>query len=221
MKKTIMSLVMLSICFLMTACSSKEQEKKLEEVFEAYIQCIKGYVNNAEYDVADRIRYTLVYINEDDIPDLAISEGNAHASGVRVYFYNFDQKETVDTGERYGENGGFDYYERKSLIYDYYYGNGGYSNICFCKINLDYKVTRSRWFIYYGGGYGGPQYAIDSEEVSEKEYEKAYKEDAPEFVDDDIIRVDRDGMKGDYQICCSENVINAFYDILERINKKD
>ena len=216
-KNTLISIVLLCICLIMTGCSDKEQDnKKLEEAFQGYIQCIKDYVDTAEYDVKERIRYTLIYINDDDVPELAISEGESHAAGVRVFFYDFESKNVVDTGERYGENGGFYYYDRKNMIYDYYFGNGGYANVCFCKIGSDYKLTRSRWFVYYGGGNGDPRYWIDFEEVSPEEYDKAYREDVPEFVDDDIIRVDRENMKGNYQTCCSENAIRVFYEILER-----
>ncbi len=208
--------VLLLICLMSTGCSGNNLDKKLEEAFEAYIQCIKDYVNNAEYNMADRIRYTLVYINEDNIPELAISEGDAHASGVRVYFYDFDLKKTVDTGERYGENGGFAYFERKNMIYDYYFGNGGFGNACFCKIDFDYIVTRSRWFTYHGDIDGNNYYWIDFEDASKDEYEKAYQEDAPVFENDEIVRVDREDMEGDYQTCCSENAIGLFYEIFEK-----
>lgn len=218
MKKILLAMALLCACLFMTECLGKEQDnKKLEEVFEAYIQCIKDYVNNAEFDVADRIKYTLVYINDDDIPELAISEGDAHASGVRVYFYDFDRKETVDTGERYGENGGFDYYDGKNMIYDYYFGNGGFGNVCFCSIS-EYKATRSRWFTYYCDTSGKKHYWIDFEEVSKDEYDKAYQEDAPEFVDD-IIRVERDDMKGDYQTCCGKNALTLFFNIMDSHEK--
>ena len=143
MKKTLLSIIMLGIFLFLTGCTDKATDEKLEEAFTAYIQCIKDYVNNAEYDVSDMIKYTLVYINDDSIPELAISEGDSHTTGVRVYFYDFDRKKTVDTGESYGENGGFDYYDRKNMIYDHYFGNGGYGNTCFCSIGTDYKVTRS------------------------------------------------------------------------------
>lgn len=219
MKKVILLIVLLSICLSITGCSGKERDnKKFEEVFEAYIQCIKDYVSNTEYDAADRIRYTLVYINEDDIPELAISEGNSHASGVRVYFYDFDRRETVDTGERYGENGGFDYYDRKSMIYDYYFGNGGFGNVCFCNIS-EYKATRSRWFTYYGDTSGKDHYWIDFEEVSKEEYEKAYQEDTLGFADADIVRVGREDMEGTYQNCNGENAVKSFFEIMD-LSKK-
>lgn len=213
MKKTIYFFELICVCYFMIGCSEKELDKKLEETFEAYIQCIKDYVSHAEYDASDSIRYTLVYINDDNIPELAISEGNSHAAGVRIYYYDFNQKKVIDTGDRYGENGGFSYYNRKSMIYDHYFGNGGYDNACFCYFGSDYKVTRGRWFTSYSDE-KSLHYWIDFEETSKEEYDKAYTEDAQKLADQDMISVVREDMMGNYQICCSKDAIIIFCQML-------
>lgn len=61
------------------------------------------YQRVSEYDISDKVRYTLTYVNDDDIPEFVLSEGDSHAVGVRVYFYDFDQKKVIDNGERYGK----------------------------------------------------------------------------------------------------------------------
>ena len=218
MIKKIIVLVCMVICISITACSSTGSDKILEEVFKGYNACIKEYVESSEYDISDKVRYTLAYINDDDIPELVLSEGDSHASGVRVYFYDSDQKKVIDNGERYGNNGGFSYFEKKNLIYDYYFGNGGYGNVCFCSIGseTDFKVTRSKWFTSWVDEEGGSHYAIDFEEVDEEVYEKTYAAEAPEFVEDEIKILEREDMKGDYQTCMGENSIDFLYMVINR-----
>ena len=206
----------LLVCLLSTGCSEGRLDGRLEEPFNAYIQAIKDYVGSSEYDVSGDIRYTLAYIDGDEIPELILSESSSHASGVRIYFYDFEQKKVVDLGDRFGELGGFSYYEKKSTIYDYYFGNGGYGNICFCKIGQDYRVSRSRYFTYYRDEKVTSHYYIDFAEVTQGEYDKAFAEDAPGFVEDKTITIEREDMVGDYRTCCSEDAVEFFFQILKR-----
>ena len=219
-RRTFIGMILL-IGLLLTGCSGDNLDKKLEEAFEGYIGYIKDFVTNSEYDIADRIKYTLAYIDNDEIPELVISTGEAHASGVRICFYDYENKRVADTGENFCQNGDFDsYYERKSCIFDYYFGNGGYFNVCFARIGSgpDYKVTRSRYFTECSelvDNNWKNHYYIDFEEVTKEEYDKAYFEDAPEFVKQDIVTITREDMQGNYQMCCNQYAKSLFYDILK------
>ena len=220
-KKNLIFIGLLLICLLSTGCSGDKQDERLEEAFEAYVQAIKDYVTDSENFVAEQIKYSLAYINDDDIPELILSTGISHAAGVRIYFYDFDQKKVVDTGERYGENGDFEsFYERKSTIFDWYFGNGGYGNFSFCEIGADYKLAkRSRFFTTYSDTDGNPHYYIDFKEVSEEEYEKIYKEEAPSFADQqEKLSIYREDMPGDYQTCCSEDAVKLFFKMVKSDN---
>lgn len=70
------------------------------------------------------IRYTLAYINDDDIPELLYMEGNFHAAGVHVLICD-DHGNVCDIGE-FGEYGNFAYKERAGKILSYTMNNGVY-----------------------------------------------------------------------------------------------
>ena len=55
-------------------------------------------------------------------------------------------------------------------------------------MGADFKVTRSKWFTYYSDTSGNEYYLVDFEEFSKEEYEKAYQEDAPDFVSEHLIK---------------------------------
>ena len=213
-KKLVVEIVLLA-SLMLVGCSGNKRDKELREVFDAYVQGIKDYVQSSEYDVSGQIRYTLAYIDgDDDIPEMVLSEGSAHTSGVRIFFYDPVQKKAVDSGERYGELGGFSYYEKKSTIYDFVFGNGGYGNVSFCKITPN-KVTRSPYFTYYCDADDVSHYYIDFTEVSQDDYDEKYAKYAPEFANEEPVTVERADMKGDYQACCSEDTVELFFEMMD------
>ena len=224
MRKKATVFLALIMCALIVGCSDNDLDKNIEEAFKGYVQYIKEFVDDSEFDISNQVRYTLAFIDDDDIPELVISTGQAHASGIKICFYDNDNKRVVDTGENFCQNGDFEsYYERKSCIYDYYFGNGGYFSVRFCRIGNapDYKVTQSRYFTEWSDSEWNSHYAIDFEEVSKEEYYKAYTEDAPEFVKQDTITIKREDMQGDYQDCCSEDAMELFFQMLQEMKIKD
>lgn len=69
----------------------------------------------------DEPRFLLVYIDGDNIPELIISEGNDHVSGVHVYTYYNNSVEEVGY---YGEYGSICYDEGENKFYRQFNGMG-------------------------------------------------------------------------------------------------
>ncbi|MDE5892582.1 MAG: hypothetical protein K2H45_06650 [Acetatifactor sp.] len=67
------------------------------------------------------IRFELVFIDEDDIPELLIFLDDCHAAGVEVFTYTDDS--VVGLGE-FGSFGKMQYVEKGGMIFDHYMGQG-------------------------------------------------------------------------------------------------
>ena len=66
-------------------------------------------------------KFGLVFIDEDDIPELLIFEDDCHAAAVEVYTYVQDQ--VVELGF-FGSFGKMQYVEKGGMIFDHYMGQG-------------------------------------------------------------------------------------------------
>ena len=90
----------------------------VEKAIEAYVSVIKEKEADPQYPF---LGYTLIHLDEDEIPELAIAYGGSHADGVG--FYGFDgsaANEICFTGSL-----GTAYYEKGSgLVYGWYTGQG-------------------------------------------------------------------------------------------------
>ena len=67
------------------------------------------------------IRFELVFIDEDDSPELLIFLDDCHAAGVEVFTYTDDS--VVGVGE-FGSFGKMQYVEKGDMIFDHYMGQG-------------------------------------------------------------------------------------------------
>ena len=179
------------------AASGSGNSSKINDVYKAYEQALKDYSKSENADYPEGIKYTLVFVDGDDIPELAVSEGSAHASGVRLFFYDAEKKKATDLGESFGENGGFMYYERLSMIYDYYFGHG-IGGLRFSSIDKNHKVSKSDIF---SQGYNWEDkfaYYVNNEECSKSDYDKAYKSASAGADESKLVTVEREDMKGTY-----------------------
>lgn len=61
--------------------------------------------------------FRLVYIDDNDVPELLIMEDSSHAAGVRVYTYY--QNKVVEVGE-FGSTGNMFYAEKQGKIHSYF-----------------------------------------------------------------------------------------------------
>lgn len=89
---------------------------------EAYAQFLTAYMTTKEYD-KNYSRFQLLYIDNDDIPELAITSSSSHVASVSLYGY--DHGNVVYIGD-FSEFGNFMYSERGSIIKSNNFFNGHY-----------------------------------------------------------------------------------------------
>lgn len=86
----------------------------------AYAQFLERYVSEYGEEIGFE-RMCLGYVDDNDVPELFISEGADHASSVKVYtFENNIVTELCDTGSF----GAVNYFEREGILCGYYMGMG-------------------------------------------------------------------------------------------------
>ncbi len=78
------------------------------------------------------VRICLGFIDEDDLPELFLCQGDATAAGVSIYTIDSCTKEVVFLGE-FSQFGNCTFTERKNRIWSQY-GNQGYYQECFSMI---------------------------------------------------------------------------------------
>jgi hypothetical protein len=128
---------------------------------EAYSDALQGYegilddVNRiAQSDGVYHTRFGLVYIDEDDIPELVVSYGSMHICGIYVYRYDRYLDEVISYGE-FGSSGQLLYYEKKGFI-EYQDGNQGYftSHLTMIPDDGSDAELKEAWIIDGSGRYG-------------------------------------------------------------------
>lgn len=144
------------------------QVSEQTEALKAYAKTLAEY---AENEYAQPYRFSLIYLDEDDTPELVIFTGEIHMDGANLYIY--EQGQSVYVGI-FGQWGAAGYQEKKGIIFhEYDQGGHGYTGIC--KID-GAEVTLLQEFEYVQLELeDGPEevdyiYRIDGREVSWKEY---------------------------------------------------
>lgn len=104
-----------------------EISEKAEEILSADIPNEKAYIpayvevirqQEAEYDIPNRLSYDLIYLDEDEIPELVLGVSGYWVS---VYTYADGEVYTVIDGWGYGAmgNSGYDYLPQENVIRNY------------------------------------------------------------------------------------------------------
>lgn len=148
-----------------------EEEKK---VLLAYAEYLQKFYEEYPYKT-DGIKYDLVFIDSDNIPELAIIPSAAHAFGVIICVYN--DGNVVETGE-YGSFGRCRFNSYENLIFSTYY-EAGEEESFFYRIEGTERVellALHRTPQYEGLEYIGRYYEVDGTEVSEEVYEQVCEE---------------------------------------------
>ncbi len=133
-----------------------------------------------EYDGCDP-RLDLVYLDDDDLPELALAQDWYHAAGVR--FFTVIGGEVKDIGEEgygFGEYGTAYYKERGSIVESGYYGMGALSVELF-KVNEDASIEPLKsWYEYenidWDSNISEFIYMVDGVPVEEEEYNDTVSE---------------------------------------------
>lgn len=134
-----------------------------EEVKESYATLLRDHMNQyPEY--SDTAVFQLIYVDDDDIPELAIADQSSWGSGVALYTYIDGHTQLL--GEKLGSNGTVYYKDRENIIlskinkdtgdaYEYMIDNGVLIPLRHSTLKMD------------SDGY--ISYTIDGEEVSTEE----------------------------------------------------
>ena len=148
-----------------------EEEKK---VLLAYAKYLQKFYEECPYE-KDGIKFDLVFIDIDNIPELAIIPSDAHASGVVISVYNGGN--VVETGE-FGSFGKCRFNSYENLIFSTHMGQGEETSF-FYRIEGTERVELLALHSapqYEGFQDIGQYYEVDGPEVSEEVYAQVCKE---------------------------------------------
>ena len=148
-----------------------EEEKK---VLLAYAKHLQKFYEEYPYET-DGIKFDLVFIDIDNIPELAIIPSEAHAFGVIICVYNGGN--VVETGE-FGSFGRCRFNSYENLIFSTHMGQGEEESF-FYRLDGTESIellALHRTPQYEEFQYIGECYEIDGNEVSEEVYKQVCEE---------------------------------------------
>lgn len=99
---------------------------------ESYVKAVNAFNNSigkATFDTLDSVygydhaRFSIAYIDEDDIPELLCGLGDNHTCGIHVFKYDAGTDSVVCVGE-FGSSGNMSFSEKKNRIHSSYGNNG-------------------------------------------------------------------------------------------------
>lgn len=141
------------------------------EVLEGYGAFLTEYVpHRTESDSKEVPGFALIYLNDDDAPELIVIEGYAHACGASVYTY--EKGEVIPVGV-YGQYGCMAYREKDGIVFDDYDTGGNmYSNVYQIEGKKETLLQSysERWEFPEEGEELQYTYTVDGKEVSEEQY---------------------------------------------------
>lgn len=160
-----------------TTSTEATTAQKTDDYMAVYNKYLKDLKRNKD---TEYMSFGLAYINDDDIPELLVSQDIIHASGV-VVVSCVDGK-AVETDE-YGSNGDLIYGERSSIIVSEQIGSGTvYGEVYRLSENGTTKEILRYADNHYDAEWSDKEesYSINNKEVSKEEYEKQKKNAIPE-----------------------------------------
>lgn len=173
----------LCVCLVLGGCGGKEEISKaagwdeqeqgvtVPEGFElaAYEAVLADWAPEKSQE-PDAACFALIYLDEDEIPELAVIAGWAHASGVNIY--TCEQGEAVFVG-KYGQYGAMGYRPGEGIIFDDYDQGGNlYSRVY--QIHRGSAVLLSSYSLHNQFEEIGESavYRVDGQKVSREEYQE-------------------------------------------------
>ena len=128
-------------------CYKVNEVKKNSGVLELYYDFLKNKEYQKDFYIPQQVRYALVYLDEDDIPELLLAEGDSHADRIAVYYYDFEI-EKVTFLSSFSSFGKISYIPKKSTVISSY-GNHGYYHFVYSVIE-DGEVHLKEIFLQVG-----------------------------------------------------------------------
>ena len=154
-----------------------EMVAEQSEVLEGYGVFLAEYIPQRTANNSVEVpTFSLIYLDGDDVPELVVIEGYAHACG--GYVYTFEEGKVVPIGEEYGsgygEYGAMSYWEKEGIVFgDYEQGGNVYCNVYQIEGSKDTLLQSysARWELLTEGEESIYTYTVDGKEVSKEEYQ--------------------------------------------------
>lgn len=187
----------------------------LNKIFTAYDEYLVDDMNRDSFERFNTLKFGLAFINDDDIPELLISDDTYHACGVRVLCY--DNGKVVQIGE-FGEFGSMQYQMRSNRIISTYMGMGQ-QELSIIHINPDYSTGVD--LSMSGDTNGMLGYFIDGNEVKEEYFLEVYDEQFKGDAEHHVIYVSNEKMapyNPHVVYMMTQDVMMQMYDELQNEN---
>lgn len=149
---------------------------RLAQMVEEQSEALEGYASFLqEYELprqdggsGQEPGFALLYLDGDEVPELVVMEGIAHAQGASVFMFRDGKVIALGT---YGQYGAMPYREKEGLLFDDYDTQG---NLHFgvYQIEEDHPALLQSYDYWAGLPEGGeePAYWVDGKEVTEEQY---------------------------------------------------
>lgn len=152
---------------------NKSEDMQQAPYAQAYLEFLTEYAQNSKDGKGQGARFSLVFVDDNDIPELLLMEDDCHSKGVKVYTYYQDQ--VVELGA-FGSSGLMQYVERAGLIFSHYMGHGESDNEFFeIKEGQAVLICNMHSTPYRKNGIDANLYEIDGVAVNEKTYRARWK----------------------------------------------
>ena len=161
------------------------QEKAEKERKELFDKCYNVYKNvllslKKENSAYSAYKFTFAYINNDNIPDIFVTDGSYYAAGVRIYIYQNGMANKVtrtfdgEIYDKFGTNGQIAYAPKSNMIRS---GSerAEFKGTSFIKITGS-KAEEKMWFLIERAydplteEFVDSKYSVSNKEVSKEEY---------------------------------------------------
>ena len=152
---------------------SKQEDMQQAPYARAYLEFLTEYVQNSKDGKGQGARFSLAFVDGDDIPELLLMEDDCHAKGVKVFTYY--QEQVAELGA-FGSFGLMQYVERAGLIFSHYMGHGESDNNFFeIKEGQAVLICNMHSTPYRKNGIDTKLYEIDGVAVNEETYQSRWK----------------------------------------------
>lgn len=138
---------------------------------KAYTNFLKKYLAEADYPEA--CGFSLVYIDNDDAPELVIRDDNGHSAAAHVYTC-INSKVVELAGDFSGTYGIIQYVEKGGLIY-VDWGYQGHLSLTIYSVNADMCKKIISMYSDEAATPDTPTYKVNDKAVSKSKYERTLK----------------------------------------------
>lgn len=148
----------------------------VDDCLTAYEAYLRNYINENKGSIDNEGAFSLIYIDDDGIPELVLGAQHYHAAGAELCIYDGNKVKSLGN---HGQYGLLVYFPKKNVFFNNYSGMGGITSTVYnlengsekevCTFKEEPLDIGSEEFRYY----------IDNKEVSYSEYQQSYSRIVP------------------------------------------